>query len=362
MSDLKTVLVTRFSAMGDVVLVVPVLRGVLFDHPDIQIVLVTRKMFFPFFANIDRLILHEFDPNQKHKGFLGLIKLAKEINTNYKIYTFVDLHNVLRTKILSFLIRKNNFAKINKGRKEKNEITRPQNKIRKVLKHTTERYAEVFTNAGYPCRITAGDWLKPENATAKAQTIIDTIKKDKLSFASIGIAPFAKHKQKMWPIDKMRKLIQMLSETQKCKIYLFGAGGAEASLMQLIAKTHPNVINLAGELNFSDEINVIKELKLMVTMDSGNMHIAALSGIKVVSIWGATHPDIGFAPLGDNQSSLIQTDVQTVTCRPCSVFGDTPCFRGDFICMNSIQEQQVFKEICLHLGVVLKESVTEVKL
>lgn len=356
MSETKTILVTRFSAMGDVALVVPVLRGLLIDYPELQIVFVTRKIFFPFFSNMSRVVLHEFNPKDKHHGFWGLYRLVKEINQKYKIHAYVDLHDVLRTKVLSFLIKKTVFAKIEKGRVEKNQMTRRENKVRKILKHTTERYADAFMRAGFPCRIIADDWLKPEPPTEMAISIIELIKKDKITHASIGIAPFAKHKQKMWPIEKMRKLIEMLGATGKFKIYLFG-GSNEASVLQLIADTHPNVVNVAGVLNLSDEMNVIKELRLMVTMDSANMHIAALSGVKVVSIWGATHPDLGFAPLGDNQSTIIQADEEQVPCRPCSVFGDKPCYRGDFACMQTITEETVFKVICLQLGIILKEGI-----
>ena len=78
MSELKSVLVTRFSAMGDVALTVPVIRGFLFDFPESQVVMVTRKIYFPFFTNIERLKLIEFDPNGRHKGILACCDWRKK--------------------------------------------------------------------------------------------------------------------------------------------------------------------------------------------------------------------------------------------------------------------------------------------
>lgn len=353
MSELKNILVTRFSAMGDVALTVPVIRGFLYDNHEYQIVMVTKKIFFPFFNNIERLVLVEFDVKGRHKGMLGMMRLAKEINTLYKIDMMIDLHNVLRTHLLSFFLKKSAIYRIDKGRKEKNEYTRKENKIRKVLKHTTDRYMEVFGKAGFACRILPGPWLQPVIPSEEAEKVLAVIRKDKLLIISIGIAPFAKHKEKMWPMERTRKLIELLSGTKKVKVYLFGAAGSEAGLLKLIAETHPNVFNLAGVLSISDEINIMKELKMIVTMDSGNMHLASLAGAPVMSIWGATHPDVGFAPLGDNQTLLMQANEEQVSCRPCSVFGDKTCYRGDFLCMNSIEVDNVFKKLCSNTGVLL---------
>ena len=353
MSNLKNILVTRFSSMGDVVLTIPVVRGFLKDYPNYQIVFVTREIFFPFFSNIDRLTLIAFDPQGKHAGLGGMWRLAKDINRQFKIEFMIDLHNVLRTYLLSFFLKKSATYRLDKGRAEKELFVRRENKIRKILKHTSDRYAEVFGRAGLPVRIFSGPWLLPEPPSEAATEVLAIIKKDKFFLTAIGLAPFAKHRTKMWPMEKSRKLIELLSDTKKVKVYLFGAAGSEASLLKLIADTHPNVINIAGKYSFSDEINIMKELKLMVAMDSGNMHLASLAGTRVMSIWGATHPDVGFAPLGDNQTLLMQADEQEVSCRPCSVFGDKPCFRGDYICMNAITVENVFKKLCAQSGVLL---------
>ena len=76
-------------------------------------------------------------------------------------------------------------------------------------------------------------------------------------------------------------------------------------------------------------------------MDSGNMHLAALSGVPVLSIWGATHPDAGFGPWGQGEEAILQIPTDELTCRPCSVFGNKPCWRGDLACLTSISVETV---------------------
>jgi ADP-heptose:LPS heptosyltransferase len=83
----------------------------------------------------------------------------------------------------------------------------------------------------------------------------------------------------------------------------------------------------------------------MVAMDSSNMHLASISGIPVISIWGATHPDIGFAPLYQPKSNFVQVSVEELPCRPCSVYGNKPCLRGDKACMERISAHFVAEKV-----------------
>ena len=87
----------------------------------------------------------------------------------------------------------------------------------------------------------------------------------------------------------------------------------------------------------------------MVSMDSANMHLASLVDIPVVSIWGATHPYCGFKGWRQNDENIIQLPL---TCRPCSVFGDRPCHRGDYLCLNGIKPAIVTDKILSILGLM----------
>jgi ADP-heptose:LPS heptosyltransferase len=104
--------------------------------------------------------------------------------------------------------------------------------------------------------------------------------------------------------------------------------------LQQWEKKYKGIINAAGKLDTSDELILISCLDVMISMDSANMHFASLVNVPVVSVWGPTHPFAGF--MGWNQS--IENAVQTeLYCRPCSVFGNKPCYRGDHACMNLLK-------------------------
>jgi ADP-heptose:LPS heptosyltransferase len=103
-----------------------------------------------------------------------------------------------------------------------------------------------------------------------------------------------------------------------------------------------SVFNVAGKYSFEDELAIISNVDKMVSMDSANMHLASLFNVPVVSIWGATHPFAGFYGWAQEEANIVQTNLE---CRPCSVFGNKPCYRGDHACMNRIGEAMIVNKI-----------------
>ncbi|MGH2644497.1 MAG: glycosyltransferase family 9 protein [Chitinophagaceae bacterium] len=334
-------LVIRMSAMGDVALTLPVIRSVLESYPDLNITLVTREQFFPFFKNIERLDVVIADVKGKHKGIPGLFRLFLELRKSRKINTVLDLHNVLRSLILSFFFRITGVSvfKINKGRKEKKQLTIKKDKTFRQLMHTTQRYAEVFGNAGYPIKLSEHkNWFNENEISEQFLQQNNLLPKNT---TWIGIAPFSKHREKMWPLEKMEQVIQYFSK-KDIKLFLFGGGINEISQLNNLNK-YPNTYIVAGILPLHQELALIRQLDLMISMDSANMHMAALSGIPVVSIWGATHPYAGFGPLNTNEKYIVQIPHEKLDCRPCSVFGNKPCWRGDHACMEWIMPEDVIQ-------------------
>ncbi len=100
---------------------------------------------------------------------------------------------------------------------------------------------------------------------------------------------------------------------------------------------------LSGKLNLTEELNTIAELELMISMDSANMHLASLMGTRCISIWGATHPYAGFLGFGQSEDDVVQ--VKDLSCRPCSVFGDKECYRGDWACLEEFDIQKVVDRV-----------------
>ncbi len=331
------ILIVRLSAMGDVALSVPVIQSLSEQYLDDEIFILTRKVFNPFFKGIKNLTLISPDLKGKHKSILGLIKLFNEIKKEYKPDVIIDLHNVLRSKILRLFFKLSNVKsyKIDKGRKEKKLLTKEKNKNLKKLKHTTQSYIDTFSKAGIHINLTYTALPGKFEMSSNIESLLQSSSK------KIGIAPFAMHEQKQYPIDKMKGVINSLV-SKKYEIFIFGGGKQEQEIAKSISAGSDNIHSVIGKFSLEEEIALISKLDLMISMDSANMHIAALTGIDIVSIWGATHPFAGFTPfINDEKSHIIQNE--SLDCRPCSVYGNKVCYKGTLECMNSILPEEIVK-------------------
>jgi ADP-heptose:LPS heptosyltransferase len=319
----KTILVLRFSAMGDVAIAASVIKNIAAQNPEIRFIFATRAFFTPFFDNIPNLEVFQVDFNIRHKGFKGIFRLYKDLNKSYKIDTVADLHNVLRSKILTLLF-KFSFRKvttINKGRKEKRALCNI-NTQKMPLKSVWLRYTEVFQQLKFKAEI------KP----TPIPYFPEKVKK-------IGVSPFAQHKGKIYPQELMEKLLEMLNENYE--IYLFGGGKDEKELCENWQEKYYNVHSLVGKKTLVEELEFISDLDVMLSMDSSGMHLASLCNIPCVSIWGATHPFAGFVGFGQENNPQIQLDLP---CRPCSMYGNKPCRYKDYRCLIGITPEAVINE------------------
>ncbi|RKS96540.1 glycosyltransferase family 9 protein [Chryseobacterium defluvii] len=320
------ILAYRFSAFGDVAMTAPVFREFLEQNPDVEIVMVSRKNFENLFSDIPNVIFKGVNLDD-YKGFFGLNRLANELLKEFHPDMIANLHDVIRTKILDKICRRKGMKvfKINKGKEEKEKLTDIWNLEKEQLKTTVERYADVFREMGF--KVELSNRLRP-NSSPKS---------------GIGFAPFAQHKGKMLPLEKSYELARVLA--QKHQLYFFGGGKKETETLDQWEKEIPNTKSLAGKLSLTEELTKISELELMISMDSANMHLASLMGVKCVSIWGATHPYAGFLGFGQSEDDVVQ--VKDLSCRPCSVFGDKECYRGDWACLEELNIQKIIEKINL---------------
>jgi len=332
--------------MGDVSLTVPAITGVIEANPDLEITLVTRKFFAPFFFGIPRLRLLFPDLHGRHKGIIGLLRLYADLKKEGSYEAVIDLHGVIRTRIISFLFKNSGTSvfSIDKGRNEKKQLIR--SKCIKMLKHTTERYLDVFLMAGFKGRIGKAPFLNfNKYASLKATLFIDknNIGAGKLK---IGLAPFATAPPKIWGIQKFRDLVSLIDAGHQAEYFLFGGGAEEIVLLEEFQQFSSKIHLVAGKLELSEELALISMLDLMISMDSSNMHLAALSGIPTISIWGGTHPAFGFSAIGQPTGYHIQTPVNALKCRPCSVFGNKPCIYTSTRCMDMVTPEDVYRSLC----------------
>ena len=138
----------------------------------------------------------------------------------------------------------------------------------------------------------------------------------------IGIAPFAAYKSKMYPLELMKEVVYNLNEDNLYKIFLFGGGKKEEQFLDTWENQFENVTNVAGKFNFETELTLLSNLDLMLSMDSGNGHLAALYNVPVVTLWGVTHPYAGFTPFNQPNEHQLVANRGQYPLIPTSVYGN----------------------------------------
>lgn len=336
----KHILVIRLSAMGDVAMSVPVLWALTQQYPSVKITVLSRGFFKPIFNGIPNVNFYAADVKNKHKGILGLYRLYKELKA-LQIDAIADIHNVLRSKILCTFFSFSGIKKavIDKGRAEKKALTRTHNKVFKQLKTTHERYADVFRKLGFSIDLTKVHLSGKADLLPNVQQIVP---QNHLKW--IGVAPFAQHQPKMYPLDMMEQVIQQLAESGLYTIFLFGGGPNETRQLKEIASMYTNTINVSGMLSFQEEINLISNLDLMISMDSANGHLAAMQQVKTLTLWGATHPFAGFTPYNQPVENQLIPDLKKYPNLPCSIYGNKTC-EGYEDAMQSIPVEEVVLKV-----------------
>ena len=308
----------RLSAMGDVAMTVPVLRAFVSQNPEIKITVISRPFFKPLFDTIPNVAFFAFDEKNRHKGFFGLLRLFQDLAA-LNIDAFADLHNVLRSKVIRTLFALNGkkTAFVDKGRAEKEALTRSENKIFKPLTTMFERHVKVFEQLGFAADLSNPIFPPKQNLDTEIVRLIGENHK-KL----IGIAPFAQYDSKVYPLDLMQQVIGQLAESENYKILLFGGGKKEIEHLESLSKGKKNVVSVAGKIKFQKELQLISNLDVMLSMDSGNAHISAMLGVKVITLWGATHPFSGFSPFNQPLENALVSDRNLFPKLPTSVYGN----------------------------------------
>jgi len=301
--------------MGDVAMTVPVLLAARRMYPEVEIISLSRKRFFPILQQISGITLIEADVKKRHKGIFGLRRLAMEIEKHHPD-AIADLHNVLRTKSLRTFLRRIPSAKIDKGRKEKKQLVKNASFFHQ-LKPTVQRYADVFEQLSLPVVLNPTDVLARLPIPEKVNSLVGDHE-----YRWIGIAPFAAHKPKSLSLNKAKELVRALLEIGKIKILLFGGGATECKQLEIVAGSNSNVFNLAGFMPFEEELQMLSNLDAMVSVDTGNGHLAAMYGIPVITMWGNTHPFAGFVPFLQPEENQITVSREEFPLIPTSIYGN----------------------------------------
>jgi len=348
-------LVIRLSSFGDVAMTVPVVDSMARQFPELKITVLTSQRCRDFFdwmpENVSVMGINTAD----YKGLKGLNKLYSELKP-MGFDAVADLHDVLRTKYLKWRFRLSGVKVrvIHKGRGSK-QVLIGHGYTGQQLKHTVERYLDVVRQLGLnvvPDFVCAFDKKRMNYSDVYAVT-----GEKKVSERWVGIAPFAAHEGKVFPLDRMALVAKILAE-RGCRVFLFGAGDKEKEVLE--SWESDGVMSVAGKLGgFHNEILLMSRLDCMISMDSANMHLASMVDVPVVSVWGATHPKAGFLGWRQKQSTIVQLDLR---CRPCSIYGKKKCKYGDYRCMAYMPKEKILRHVYRILGMedkLMPDSVAD---
>jgi ADP-heptose:LPS heptosyltransferase len=330
--------------MGDVAMTVPVLRALVLQHPEVKITVVSRPFFQPFFEGIPNVNFFGVDLKERHKGFFGLFRLFSDLR-KLDIDLVADLHNVLRSKIIRtlFAISGKKVAATDKGRAEKKALTSLTNKVFAPVKPMVERHVDVFKQLGFLIDLSNPKFPEKAILSDEILKIIGEIPTF-VGMNWIGIAPFAQYESKVYPQDLIQQVIDDLAKNKNVKIFLFGGGATEIQKLNQLQNNHENVMVVAGKLSFEAEIQFISNLDVMLSMDSGNSHIAAMLGVKVITLWGATHPFAGFKPFNQPDDFCLTSDRAQFPLLPTSIYGNKKVEGYDEV-MRTILPSRVIEKI-----------------
>ncbi len=338
------ILIIRFSAMGDVAMTVPVVCALANQYPHVRITMLSRPFARPLFENLAPNVgFMGADTKGEYHGIKGLNALYRRL-TAKNFTAIADLHNVLRSDYLRmrFNLDRYKVAHLDKHRQERRALTSPRNKVLAPLPTAFDSYAKVFEKLGYPLDLSLTYPLMSGGTSLRL--LPEAIGEKKPFQQWIGIAPFAAHPGKAYPLDRMEQVIDGLTHRHpSCRIFLFGGGNQERELISGLTERRPNCVSVPALLNgLSEELILMSHLDVMVSMDSANMHLASLTGTTVVSVWGATHPYAGFMGWQQSTDNAVQLDM---ACRPCSIFGNKKCLRGDHACLTTIDPQTIINKV-----------------
>lgn len=328
--------------MGDIILTLPVVEPLKEKYPDSEIFFLCKEKYKSLLLDhprIDRVI--EFDTQGVHKGISGLTRLIKELKT-LQLDVILDLHSNLRSFIITNLVPAKTKIKYNK-RWSARFLMVYFKPFKVKSKHTLDCYMESLPKLGIKYEKKLLRFYLNENDEVWADRFLC---KNGWNGERIllGVAPGARWETKKWDKEKFAGAVEMLSRRFPLDVVLFGDKNdtdaiswiSEELSKKRESKRSPGVIQVI-DLPFNQVAGVLQMCDVLVTNDSGLMHLASFLRVPVVAVFGPTHPKLGFSPLG--RDSVVITVNEK--CSPCSLHGKRKCHVKERYCMDRISPEEV---------------------
>jgi ADP-heptose:LPS heptosyltransferase len=332
----KRILILRFSALGDVLILLPLLKSIQNSSSPYHFTVASMPKLAFLFKDIPNVDFIGVDFKEDYKGVKGLLDLF-HVFYGMKFDAVLDLHDVIRTKVLKVLFKMvgTPVFTFEKGRAKKKKMIENKSKNRMALPTTFDRYFNALKTLDNEFEIIENQLFEKIELSEKCAAFLGDFDRK-----FIGIAPFSKHKSKEYSLDKIKEMVAILSTNKSIQFLIFGCGENEKNQIESFFKDSEKVKNAISKFTFEEECALISNLDIMVSMDSANGHISALFGVPTLTIWGATHPIIGFQPYNQPQENQIIPNLDIYPNLPLSVYGKVANKEYENI-INSIQLEQI---------------------
>lgn len=349
------ILVIRFSSMGDIVLTSPVTRELDRLFPDAEIDFLTRSEYVSLVRALPGVAaVQRFDPGT---GLLSLVSRLRERRYDLAI----DLHGNLRSRLVVMAGIARRVLRYDKRRFARMAIVRRRRQSRSVP-HTVDRYLEVLDRLGAavapdvegvpgvegaPVLEVAHDAAETRLPQLKVDDAAAAMVEERLAGAGIGpdvrvlgVAPGASHGPKRWPPERFARVADHMAKSRDMKVLLLGSEADRPVTGEVVHAMERPAVDWTGATDLAVLPAAVRRCALLVSNDSGPMHVATAVGTPVIGVFGATHPRLGFAPVGPADTAV----TLDLPCSPCSLHGNRTCRFRTHACMEELDPLRVISE------------------
>jgi lipopolysaccharide heptosyltransferase II len=338
----EKILIIRFSSLGDILLASPLLRVLHRSFPRARV---------DFLLKAEYADLVRYHPAVSSvlalpsAGSEDLSELRRQIRAE-RYDVILDLHNSLRSRAVRFFSGARRVFSVNKRVIRRFMLVNLKRNFYREVVPVAERYLETVAPLGLAKDNLGLELYVPDETISRVATMMSRYKLDRFDVV-IGMAPSARHATKRWPPERFRELGVRLVKERRAKLLLFG-GPEETDYCGDIAQMinaeagSSSAESLAGKLSLLETAAALDHCTLMISNDSGLMHMAAARGRRVLAIFGSTVREFGFFPYGTPAAIL---EAGALPCRPCSHIGRESCPEGHFRCMKDISVEEAFSAV-----------------
>ncbi len=334
----KNLLIIRMSALGDVAMTIPAIYSLAHQYPHYNVMVMTQPILGGLFVNAPDNVRLITVNKRDYRGILGLCRLVRRLGKE-DIDEVADFHNVLYSWFIDayFLFHGKAVSVLKKHRFNRIPLLRRRSKVRTNQRSYTLRYFDVLKKLGLS--VVPNFYSLFKDAPAPALPVEFQLKGDR---RWVGVAPFARYYNKTYPLELMRETIGLLTDRDDYTVFLFGGGEKEKTILDLWSKENRSAISVAGRLSLEQELSLMSQLDVMVSMDSANMHMASLVDTPVISLWGGTSPHCGFMGWRQDRENAIVTEI---ACQPCTISGSDFCPLHNFACMYAVTPEYIVRKV-----------------